>query len=284
MYSYIKNLFYLVTSTIFPRDCTYQLAICSIFQNDASYLPEWIDFHEKQGVEHFFLYNNLSEDNYKEILAPYVKKGLVEIIDWPKQHKSVAEFNALQSASYMDCIKKNKKTCKWIAFLDTDEFLFSPLKCDLKMVLSKFLKVGGVCVNWVIYGTGNVEKIEPNEKMTDLLLWRAPFNTTVNKHVKSIVQPKYVVGCINAHHFAFFRGYSCVTENNDFVDSCFSDYVSVNLLRINHYFQRDLNFLHNIKLPRQAKWGKDANHEDLKNIESMFNDEYDDILLNSLRQ
>lgn len=33
----------------------HELSICALFQNDAKWLPEWIDFHQKQGVSHFWL-------------------------------------------------------------------------------------------------------------------------------------------------------------------------------------------------------------------------------------
>lgn len=32
-------------------DCKYALAVCSIFQNEAAYLPEWIEFHKLVGVQ-----------------------------------------------------------------------------------------------------------------------------------------------------------------------------------------------------------------------------------------
>ena len=105
---------------------TFDLAICAIFQDDAKYLPEWIEFHQKQGVQHFYLYNNLSSDDYLNFLKPYIRNGQVDLIDWPKVQQNIGEWNSIQCAAYMDCINKHKKNCKWIAFIDTDEFLFCP--------------------------------------------------------------------------------------------------------------------------------------------------------------
>ena len=36
---------------------------------------EWVEFHRLVGVERFFLYNNFSEDNHMEVLAPYIEEG-----------------------------------------------------------------------------------------------------------------------------------------------------------------------------------------------------------------
>lgn len=54
----------------------YKVSVCAIFKNEAPYLKEWIEFNRIVGVEHFYLYNNNSEDNYEEIIAPYIKKVL----------------------------------------------------------------------------------------------------------------------------------------------------------------------------------------------------------------
>ena len=51
------------------------LAACTIYRDAASYLAEWIEFHRLVGVERFFLYDNGSVDDHREVLAPYVDAG-----------------------------------------------------------------------------------------------------------------------------------------------------------------------------------------------------------------
>ena len=55
----------------------YNLAVVAILKNEGHYLKEWLDYHLLAGVDHFYLYDNDSSDNYDEIIAPYVKAGLV---------------------------------------------------------------------------------------------------------------------------------------------------------------------------------------------------------------
>lgn len=43
----------------------YFLTCLAIFKNEAMNLKEWLDHHLWQGVEHFYLINNGSEDDYK---------------------------------------------------------------------------------------------------------------------------------------------------------------------------------------------------------------------------
>lgn len=79
----------------------YKVSIGAIFKNEALYLKEWIEFHRIVGVEHFYLYNNNSDDNYREVLEPYIKRNIVTLVDWPK--------NQAQIEAYKDCIHKYAK-------------------------------------------------------------------------------------------------------------------------------------------------------------------------------
>src|SRR3954454_18594231 len=62
---------------------TAYLSICAIYRDEAPYLREWIEFHGLGGVERFFLYDNLSEDDHLSALAPYLEDGTVVLREWP---------------------------------------------------------------------------------------------------------------------------------------------------------------------------------------------------------
>ena len=49
----------------------YTVAVCAIFKNESVFLKEWLEYHLLIGVEHFYLYNNFSEDNYQTSLLLY---------------------------------------------------------------------------------------------------------------------------------------------------------------------------------------------------------------------
>lgn len=93
----------------------YEVAICAIFKDEGQYLKEWIEFHLIVGVEHFYLYNNNSTDNYVEILQPYIDSGIVTLIDWPKKQS--------QMEAYYDCYQNYKNDSHWIGFIDLDEYV-----------------------------------------------------------------------------------------------------------------------------------------------------------------
>ena len=44
------------------------LAVCAIAKNEGAYFAEWIEWHLSQGVEKFYIYDNESTDNTREVL------------------------------------------------------------------------------------------------------------------------------------------------------------------------------------------------------------------------
>src|SRR5690349_25113796 len=118
---YIFLFLVFITSNLFSEEYAHQLSVCAIFQNDSKYLPEWIEFHMRQGVTHFYLYDNLSTDSPRKKLKKYEKH--ITYCIWPYSYTDkdpYSVWNSIQCNAYMDCIKKYKDRSKWIAFIDTD--------------------------------------------------------------------------------------------------------------------------------------------------------------------
>lgn len=262
-YILITLLFLFSYPSAFSKQYKYELAICTIFRDDAKYLTEWVEFHQKQGVQHFYLYDNLSIDNPKERLEKYVSQGLVTIIDWPYESQG-QDFFAIQCSSYMHCVQSNIETCRWIAFLDSDEFLFCPNKMNLRKFINKYQKYGAISAYWRMYGTSGIN-VPEGSNIVDYLVYRARDDYHGHKIMKTIAQPKFVKSIINPH-VAFLKGNKPHKQ------------IEINDLRINHYWSRDIDFFYNIKLPRREKWYKDRDIH-IK-MESEMNEVYDPILAN----
>ena len=48
----------------------YNVAVCTIFKNEAPYLKEWIEFNLIAGIEHFYLYNGeFYKLNFKKLVT-----------------------------------------------------------------------------------------------------------------------------------------------------------------------------------------------------------------------
>lgn len=124
----------------------YNVSICAIFKNEAPYLKEWIEFNHIVGIDHFYLYNNNSEDNYEPVLKPYIESGLVTLIDWPQNQK--------QMECYQTCIKDHSDETKWLGFIDIDEFIVPKTTDSIYDFLEPFeTKAGAVKLYWKLFGT-----------------------------------------------------------------------------------------------------------------------------------
>ncbi|MXO05998.1 glycosyltransferase family 92 protein [Flavobacterium sp. HBTb2-11-1] len=123
----------------------YKFSICCIFKNEEKYLEEWINYHLVVGVDHFYFYNNNSDDNYLKVLSPFIDKGIVELIDWP--------FNHSQMKAYEDCYNKHRSDTNWLAFIDVDEFLCPLSHTSITSWLIPFQDYPGVAVYWKQFGS-----------------------------------------------------------------------------------------------------------------------------------
>ena len=68
------------------------LAVCAIAKNEGPYFKEWLEWHRKQGVEKFYIYDNESTDCTKEVLQPYIESGLVEYTYFPGYRKQLVDI------------------------------------------------------------------------------------------------------------------------------------------------------------------------------------------------
>lgn len=235
------------------------LAIAAIFRDEAPYLKEWVDFHLLMGVERFYLFDNLSTDSPRTVLEPYISNGLVELVCWPFEHKGVTEFNEMQCLAYERAIYAARGKTKWLAIVDTDEFLF-PVEGSVLDVLKRFESYGGVAVNWQMYGTSNVAKVPDGKCMIEMLNHKLPTFQGANHHVKSIVRPECVLGCDNSHSMNYAPGFFQVNTAEIPFEGRLSPTIQIDTLRINHYILRDEHFFSTKKIPRLQNWrGGNAN-------------------------
>ena len=100
------------------------------------------------GIEHFYLYNNFSSDNYLEVLEPYIQAGEVTLTDWPVPQG--------QMSAYQDCFNRFRDETNWLAFIDIDEFII-PNKTDtIGEFLKPFEKRPAILIYWRFFGASGL--------------------------------------------------------------------------------------------------------------------------------
>jgi hypothetical protein len=205
----------------------HELAVCAIFREEAPFLDEWISFHVGVGATHFYLYNNFSTDNFRQVLEPWIARGTVTLNDWPKPIG--------QLAAYRDCIKRARFDCRWIAFIDIDEFLFSTRALDIRSILPNYQDLPGIEVWQLFFGSGGHDT-RPATPVTESYLKRAPLSRT---SIKTIANPRMVYK-VGVHQSKYWLGKALDPSRRSVVKD---QEPTLDVLRINHYWSRSLEDL-----------------------------------------
>ncbi len=207
------------------------------------------------GVERFYLYDNESDDASLDVLAPYQPSGTVVVNSW-SQHPG-------QMAAYSHCVGAYADDARWIAFIDIDQFFFSPDGRDLREVLAGFDRpeIGGVVVNYADFGTSGhvtnpgrpviesyLHRMADDERIQLAHLIREPSLDPsdpasyfpMNAHVSSVVRPRRVVTYPSPHFAEYVSGTHAVTENGDPASGPLTDSISRRQLRMNHYWTKSV--------------------------------------------
>ena len=206
----------------------YEVAVCCIVK-DEEYLPEWVDYHLTVGVQHFYIYDNESAIPVSETLKSYIKQGQVTVVPIAGKIQ--------QMIAYGLCLKNYGQFCKWIAFIDADEFIVPKEPVSLPEFLVPYEPYGGLGINWLVFGSnGHVAK--PAGPQIESYTTRTEKSNPINDHIKSIVQPKYVKPIPSGpHHFHYKLGKFSVNEDFKRFKGPYSPH-STNKIQLNHYWLR----------------------------------------------
>lgn len=204
-------------------------SICLIIKDENEYINEWLEWHIRIGFEHFFIYDNESKvPIQKSVNKDYIP--FCTFINYP-----TIDGNT-QLACYNNILRKYGKATKWLAFIDTDEFIRITDGRNINEFLKDYEEYDGVYAQWVTYNANGLIKRDSRPQ-------RVRFTQTVNRFPsvsegKSIIKPSKVLsmGC----HFP-----SGVLKNYNIVDSNFrrmlnplSEFSKNNIIFVDHYFTR----------------------------------------------
>ena len=227
------------------------LSVCCIFKDEAPYLEEWLRFYSLIGVEHFYLYDHDSADACKTVLSPWAAAGKITL--------NQISVPAPQRPAYAHCLSTYGADSRWIAFVDMDEFLFSPMQPDLRIFLKDFEHAPAVVANWLMFGTsGHQQKPAGLVTLTytkrceeqlctfeRALLKQPGLDSSQSQsyhpvcgHIKSIVNPREVLAVCSPHHFLYRDQRPATNAAGAPISGPFCDDVKIDRLRVNHYFSK----------------------------------------------
>jgi hypothetical protein len=125
---------------------------------------------------------------------------------------------------------------RWMAFLDLDEFLFSPTGRQIPDVLRGYPDVGAVGACWMVYGTSGLTQAR-GRLVTEAYQWRSA-DEQLNRHVKSIVRTAHAIDRRPADPHHLYVDGGSVDELGRPLDGPFARTPTHKVLRVQHYVSR----------------------------------------------
>ncbi len=176
-------------------------AICLIVKDDHLDIVEWIEYHKRMGCSKFYITDHNSSIPMLNTIRDYVSDGLVEYFFSDLRLHARAQLHV-----YNECLTKYGKRHKFMAFIDSDEFIVVTNSTQtIPDILKNYEQFGGVALNWKLFGSsGHVKRpsggVLPNYHLC-----------CPNIHIKSIVNTQFTIKTgSNPHMFVYEPGYFAV--------------------------------------------------------------------------
>ena len=145
----------------------YKLSVCLCIKNEAKHIIDFIEHYIIQGVEHFYIIDNNSDDNLKEILEKSYYNFLITLISNDiciDINNAYSSTNGLIAVYNNDIIYETiKKETEWGIVVDIDEFMYGKNGHNIKTFLETIDdSVGCVYVIWNIMTSSTIKNENSN--------------------------------------------------------------------------------------------------------------------------
>ena len=266
----------------------YNLTIVSMFKNESLILEEWISYYIRQGIEHFYLIDNGSTDNYESKLKPYMDKislvkdpfrvryneeNKLKSYDSKKKKyiftKSNCHTQILLANNYF--LETIKNTSIWTMYIDCDEYIYIPKSKNIKDYLinhidtsKKYDNICDIFIPWKLFGSNKLEKqpksiIQGFDKRMDIQSFKKKVLKcgNVRGHGKSITRTKYLT-LLNIHKCNFSNDHFTLCPNDIILKNnkkSLEDFINSmdynqNFVHCNHYMIMSKEYYFNYKKKR----------------------------------
>lgn len=253
-----------------------------MIKNDQDYIQEWLDHHRSIGFDHFYVYDNESTPAYKNLgndvtitywdenyyfepqlpnsTSPFYNPVLDNIRTLyltNTHHPDFPDKDSKQYKAYQHCLNNYGPLHKWIAFIDSDEFIMLAEGENLKLLLREFSFTSQLLINWRVFSSsGHLTKQE--SQLKSYTQWFPDYQ------VKPIVQPPRIYAALDAHILVPFPQFPPVNENKENIN--YKTTHSSNRIWINHYWSRSKQDFEEVKKVRRGgiTLSRDANYYDRK--------------------
>ena len=231
------------------------VGITSVQRNRNPWIVEWLAFHLLVGFNKFYIYVHNTDDGMDHTLVKLSRVYPIEVFH--------IKMDVPQLQAFRDSYARFGGEVDWMAFIDGDEFLFSPQKMntdeinqwDIADTLAEYQdkELSALGAYWMHYGSnGHME--EPSGLIVENYPRHALPNIRINRVIKSIVRggENIQIGD-QPHGFNTSRG--TFDENLRMIDwvGLKDEHIANgilptrNKLRVNHYATQSWEYFKNTK-------------------------------------
>ncbi|WP_424929060.1 glycosyltransferase family 92 protein [Amaricoccus tamworthensis] len=220
------------------------LTITAIVKNEGRYIGEWAHFHNRAGVSRFVIYDNGCSDETMSILRDVLPSEKLVTVPWNQSFTDARMGREIhnQVLAYAHAARNFGSTCRWMAFIDVDEFLIPKSALNLNDALQHLRDVRSISLPWHMFGrSGHMKRpaggvlrnyrMRASDPMSDLRGVRA---------FKCIVDPCHLTG-VRVHSMEVDGSDDTCNDQG----KCFSaedrekpKFYSAHDIQLNHYYTR----------------------------------------------
>jgi glycosyltransferase involved in cell wall biosynthesis len=205
----------------------------AMFKNESHSMKEWLDHYIYHGVEHFYLIDDGSTDDYIAILQDYIDRGVVSLFVANEGY-----YLGRQRNLYNRYILPHIKETRWLLMVDLDEYVWSVQNIRLDCVLTGFEQFGQIQIQESLFGSNGYEN-QPKHILPSFTKRCNEYRDTY----KYFVNSAFDFYSLNVH-YADFTDRSYMTNGSVFIIAY--DYIFL----LNHYKCQSREFWNNVKCTR----------------------------------
>lgn len=240
------------------------LSIIAMFKNESSIIEQWIQHYLLEGVDHFYLIDNGSDDDYEMKIKKY-RKRITLIKDNYRQKLNTQ--NVLINKYFLEIIKKEST---WVIICDIDEYIFNVnYNSTIKNYLMKNSNVDKLFIPWKLFAANKLGTVIPDNLILSLTIRKKDINKSIG-FGKSIVKCKNLI--ILETHNSSVDGITKILTLND-------------ELHCNHYKLISEKYFKDIKCKRGGGQSGFTNNYTIKHFHlenKLYNEIIDHTLKNKL--
>lgn len=213
----------------------YYLSVAAIFKNESNSIKEWLKHYLHHGVEHFYLINDNSDDNFLESINDYIDNNIITLFNANEPY-----YLGRQRNLYNRYILPLLKESKWLLIVDLDEYVWSKININLCYVLKQTESFAQLQIREKLFGS-NGHITQPNSIVKSFT--KRQHDNEYPSRLKYFINSSYEFSSLNIHH-ADFINKDYITDPTKFI-ICNQDYF-IN----NHYCCQSKEFWINVKCTR----------------------------------